>query len=201
MVLIPVLAHATCRMCVKAVKVLPTWCSGHLLHFPLLMELPVPLETLRIAELLPTEAALVVLGAGVDCLMLAEVEGLSEVLPTDGAVVGLLPRVDAVVSAQGFAACEPSATDTAQIRPWNTTGPGGSGGVLSTLGGLSICAWFFLGSGLSRALWFDIGVLWITTLVMGHIPTHSSLIPPSSVVFIHPRSCRWREDRGRWGCC
>lgn len=97
--LAPVLGHATLRVGVKAVKVIRSWCCGHLFQLPFLVEFTVPPEALGVTELFSTDAAFVILGPGVDRLMLAEVKSLSEILSTNSAVMGLLASMDAVVSA------------------------------------------------------------------------------------------------------
>lgn len=61
LVLAPVLGHATLRIWVKAVHVLRRRRGGHLLQLPFLVEFAVPPEALRVAELLPADAAFVIL--------------------------------------------------------------------------------------------------------------------------------------------
>lgn len=99
LVLAPVLGHATLRVGVKAVKVLRSWCCGHLFQLPFLVEFAVSPEALRVAKLFPTDGAFVILRPRVDCLMLAEVKSLSEVLSANSAVMGLLSGMDAVMPA------------------------------------------------------------------------------------------------------
>lgn len=99
LVLAPVLGHATLRVWVKAVKVLRSWCCGHLFHLPFLVEFAMPPEALGVTKLFPTDAAFVILCPRVDCLMLAEVESFSKILSTNSAVMGLFSSMDAVMPA------------------------------------------------------------------------------------------------------
>lgn len=61
LILAPVLGHATLRIWVKAVHVLRGRRGGHLLQLPFLVEFAVPPEALRVSELLPADAAFVIL--------------------------------------------------------------------------------------------------------------------------------------------
>ena len=180
MVLAPVLGHATLRVWVKAVKVLWSWCCGHLFHLPFLVELAVPPEALGVTELFATDAAFVILGPRVDCLMLAEVKSLSKILSTNSAVMGLLASMDAVMPAQGLAACKSLTADTAEVSAREAAGPH-SGGVLPTFGGLSASSRIFFSSGFAGTFWFGSRILWVAA--------HSLLAPTASEILIHTR-CR-----------
>lgn len=178
MVLATVLGHATLRVWVKAVKVLRSWCRGHLFQLPFLVEFAVPPEALGVAKLFPTDAAFVILCTRVDCLMLAEVKSLPKILSTYSAVMGLLTSVDAVMPAQGFATCKSLTADAAEVSAWEATGPH-SRGVLPAFGGLSTSCRIFLSSGFAGTFWFGGRILWVAA--------HRLLAPTSSEILIHAR--------------
>lgn len=99
LVLASVLGDATLRVWVKAVKVIRSWCCGHLFQLPFLVEFTVPPKALGVTKLFPTDAAFVILCPRVDCLMLAEVKSLSEIFSTNSAVMGLFSSMDAIMPA------------------------------------------------------------------------------------------------------
>lgn len=178
LVLAPVLGHATLRIWVKAVKVLRSWCCGHLFHLPFLVKFAVPPEALGVTKLFPTDAAFVILCTRVDCLMLAEMKSLSKILSTNSAMMGLFSSMDAVMPAKGLATCKSLTTDTAEVSAWEPTGTH-SGGVLPTFGGLSTRCRVFLSSGFAGTFWFDSRILWVAA--------HRLLAANTSEILIHTR--------------